>query len=649
MKQFNENEIYSPSEWRKIRIKLSALMFLALTFGLFYIFWRSFYTLNFNNGYFSTIWSFVLLSAEAYSLLIFVSFSLAVAKNANTIISSPKELYKPFYYLDEWPTVDVFVTSYNESIDIVKDTLIACMKMDYPNKRVYLLDDGRRAKMLELTKELGCNYITRNNNKGYKAGNLNNALKQTDGEIIVIFDADHVPVSTFLKETVGFFENEKLALLQTPQYFLNLDPFQKNLNLERHISNEQELFYKVIEPGLAEYDSTICGGTNFLARRKYVEEAGYFPENTITEDFALSLRLQSLGYKVSYYNKPLATGLSVETFSDYIKQRSRWAKGNIQAILDPTNYKNLFKLKPLQFFFNFMGAFYFLYSFPRMIFILSPILFILCGVMPVKAVVYQIAIFQSTYFAFKILFFQFTAGRYRHFLFTDVYESATSLFMSIDLLKMFLIPNFILKQKFIVTNKSNIKYQKEYLYYIPLFILASLVIITILKGFYFLFISKEFNPGSVWVNIFWSVYNLAAILFAIKVTTNKPEIRKHIRVPVKTKVKLYNEKGYVHILNTVNISKTGALLINKDPIQENFFVDSYLVFPGCGIKNLHSKQKTQTATESPGYKVELIATYKKGKQYYYRIKLDECPHKQCSIYENCKIENMFMNSNNWDW
>jgi len=637
--------------------KILFLMYFSVIFGIFYIAWRAFYTVNYNHGEFSTFWSFVLLGAELYSLMIFISFALAVSKEAKRPPNTKRAESKPFYYMKEWPTVDIFITTINEEMEIVKDTLTACMNIDYPNKKVFLLDDGRRKEMLALTKELGCEYITRATNQGYKAGNVNNALKQTNGEIVVIFDADHIPVSTFLKETIGFFDDRRVALLQTPQYFLNLDPFQKNLNLEKYISNEQELFYKIIEPGLAEYEATICGGTNFLMRRKYVEEAGYFPENTITEDFAMSLRLQCKGYKVAYYNKPLATGKSVETFADYIKQRSRWAKGNLQALLDPGNYKNLIKLKPIQFFFNFMGAFYFLYCFPRIIFILSPVLFILCGVMPVQAIIYQIALYQIIYFSLKIMFFNVTAGKYRHFLFTDVYESATSLFLSVDLMKMFLIPNFILKTKFVVTNKSNIKYKLDYNYFIPLLVMAGLVLASVFKGFYDLFYIQAPNAPSIWVNIFWSIYNMGAIIFALKVTLNKPEIRKTVRIPIKTKVKLYNFKGYVRIFNTINVSKTGALLTLDEFIPENFFENCYLIFPDCNKKrsNEDKKQevtyseKTFVQNFKSGYKLELIDIYKKDTHYYYRVKLDVCKDTDCPTIKNCLIENIFSNSHNWHW
>ncbi len=109
--------------------------------------------------------------------------------------------------------------------------------MDYPNKTVYILDDTRRPHIKAIAEELGCKYITRRDNKHAKAGNLNNALKQTNGEFISIMDADFVPFKNFLTRTVGFFQNSKIDLVQTPQYFYNPDYHARNLGLDCILPN----------------------------------------------------------------------------------------------------------------------------------------------------------------------------------------------------------------------------------------------------------------------------------------------------------------------------------------------------------------------------------------------------------------------------
>ena len=101
----------------------------------------------------------------------------------------------------EWPTVDVFIPSYNETLDIVKLTIFAAQAIDWPQDklRVHVLDDGRREDFREFCEQVGVNYIVRDNNRHAKAGNMNEALKVTSGEFVAIFDADHMPTRSFLQ------------------------------------------------------------------------------------------------------------------------------------------------------------------------------------------------------------------------------------------------------------------------------------------------------------------------------------------------------------------------------------------------------------------------------------------------------------------
>ncbi len=609
--------------------KLLFLFILANIWGIFYIIWRAMYTISYRTDKVTLIWSILLLSAEIFSLVIFTSFSLAVIKKDKNVLQKCE--------LDlnnkELPSVDIFLCSLNEEEDILRQSLTACQNINYPNKKVYLLDDGKRPEMFDLTQEIGCNYITRDNNKGYKAGNINNAVKQTNGEFIVIFDADHVPVTSFISEIICHFDNEKVSLIQTPQHFFDLDPFQKNLFLERHINNEQELFYRIIEPGLANYGATICGGTNFIIRREHLEEAGGFPENTITEDFALSFKLASKGYKILYYNKPLATGKSTSTFREYIKQRSRWAKGNIQVIFNPLNLKYILKLSPMQAFFSVMGVTYFFYCFPRLIFILAPAFFLLFDLMPVHIVFYQIVLFQLVYFSLKVGFFILTSGRYRNFLFTDVYETATSPFMAGEILKLILIPPFIVKQKFFVTNKSSVNesYNLNLKYFIPIFIIFLMLVLATLKGVNDLSIRPE-DTGAILVNIFWNTFNLILIIYALRVTIDRSETRRHVRIPARHQVEITNthyNKAYRAI--TLNISETGALLISDILIPLEFFIESEMILPN-----------------NEKYLIEHIETIERDEEgyYLYRVKLKAAIEKTKDYWG--LVDVMYSNSDFWD-
>ena len=170
---------------------------------------------------------------------------------------------------------------------------------------------------------MGCSYIAREGRDHAKAGNLNHALRQTSGELIAVFDTDHVPTSAFLRETVGFFENERVAIVQTPHHFYNPDIFQKNLRLETELKNEQALFFRILQPGRDAHNSAFFAGSSGLLRRGPLMEIGGFQTETITEDIHTSMLIHAKGYESRYLNKVLAAGLMPETFGGYIKQRTR--------------------------------------------------------------------------------------------------------------------------------------------------------------------------------------------------------------------------------------------------------------------------------------------------------------------------------------
>src|SRR5690606_32774117 len=90
----------------------------------------------------------------------------------------------------DWPTVDVYVPTYNESLAVVRDTVLAAQNIDYPADRmkVWLLDDGRRDEFREFAAEAGVGYLAREDNAHAKAGNLNHALGKTDADLICVFD-----------------------------------------------------------------------------------------------------------------------------------------------------------------------------------------------------------------------------------------------------------------------------------------------------------------------------------------------------------------------------------------------------------------------------------------------------------------------------
>ena len=161
-----------------------------------------------------------------------------------------------------------------------------------------------------------------------KAGNLNNGLAHSSGELVAVFDADHAPARDFLTETVGYFgENPKLFLVQTPHFFINPDPLERNLRTFDKMPSENEMFYGIIQRGLDKWDASFFCGSAAVLRREALETTNGFSGVSITEDAETALELHSKGWDSVYVDKPLIAGLQPATFASFIGQRTRWAQG----------------------------------------------------------------------------------------------------------------------------------------------------------------------------------------------------------------------------------------------------------------------------------------------------------------------------------
>ncbi|MCB1487514.1 MAG: glycosyltransferase, partial [Bauldia sp.] len=222
--------------WRLMALSLGIAIVLR------YVYWRSTETIPPINQPENFVPGVLLFGAELYNVfMLFLSLFVVAKPLPSRVAPKPKKL----------PTVDIFVPTYNEDAGLLATTLAAAKGLDYPADKltIWLLDDGgtdqkcnsdnveeavtaqqRRAQLQKLCRDLEVNYLTRARNEHAKAGNLNNGLDHSTGELVAVFDADHAPARDFLTETVGYFEeDEKLFLVQTPHFFINPDPLERNL------------------------------------------------------------------------------------------------------------------------------------------------------------------------------------------------------------------------------------------------------------------------------------------------------------------------------------------------------------------------------------------------------------------------------------
>src|SRR5580698_883746 len=212
-------------------------MIVATIMTVVYLTYRGLFTLNLASPY-AVAASLALYAAECYGGLLLLLFFFQIWDVRNPAPQPP--------LVDR--LVDVMIPTYNEDPDLLRGTITAALKIDYPH-RTYVLDDGRRPEVRALCEELGAEYMTRPDNKHAKAGNLNHALKLTDGEFVVIFDADHVADRHFIDRLIGYFADKKLGFVQTPHAFYNFDAYQGILDYSRGVYWEEGmLFYNVTQP-----------------------------------------------------------------------------------------------------------------------------------------------------------------------------------------------------------------------------------------------------------------------------------------------------------------------------------------------------------------------------------------------------------------
>jgi len=230
-------------------------------------------------------------------------------------------------------TVALLIPTYDESPEVLLPVIAAAMAIG-PAHETWVLDDGNRPAIEQLAVGLGAKYLARGDNTHAKAGNINNALDHLgEVDLVAIVDADHVVLPNFLRHTLGYFEDPKVAIVQTPQDFYNVDSFEhQERSEEKRNFNEQSVFYRVILPAKNRWGAAFWCGTGAVVRMEALRSVGGVATETITEDIHTSIRMQKLGWRTVAHNEVLARGLAAADASQYMLQRQRWARGAMQVM-----------------------------------------------------------------------------------------------------------------------------------------------------------------------------------------------------------------------------------------------------------------------------------------------------------------------------
>ena len=544
-----------------------------------YMYFRVTQTLEFHS-WIEVVIGYLLFLSEVYIYIILLLSSFQVAWSLKRkIVPMPEDVSK-------WPTVDVYIPTYNEPLSVVRDTVLAAQCLDYPRDKlkIYLLDDGRRKEFATFATSANVGYITRTNNDHAKAGNLNHAMTMTDGELIAIFDCDHICTKIFLQATVGaFIKDKRLALMQTPHHFYSPDPIERNLYLGRNIPTENELFYGPVQRGNDNWNATFFCGSCAVIRRKALDEIKGFAVETVTEDAHTALKLQRRGWKTGYLDQILAGGLATEKLVLHIIQRNRWARGMIQIFRmdNPLLGKGLSFPQRLCYLSAMM---YFLFALPRVIFLLVPLVYLIFGL----SVVHGSAALLFAY-ALPHLFMSFYAssrlnGRYRYSFWGEIYDILLSFPLVIPTILVLLSPKhgkFNVTDKGQTVDKAFFDARSVRAHCITAFLLVFGIVFSFVK--YFLPEYFEVQLDSVLLNVAWATYNLILLIAAICVARETPNKRKSQRLEIEVPVLIYQESGICSRSVIRDLSMDGcrvdnvldAELLKDDPVVDIEFSTEY--------------------------------------------------------------------------
>lgn len=564
-------------------LKKILLYVLAIFFSLLYLFWRTFYTIPWHSSLVALTFSLLLLFCEYISnftvyITLYLRYRAITIENTKISADDLPQLMK--LKREHVPDVDIIIVTHNEDALLLKKTLNSAVRISYPNNKLHITvsDDGNRPEIAELAQKYSVNYIGLSNNHHAKSGNINNALKKLSSPYFAIFDADMIPFSTFLEVTVPYFiksesgsvnsenyksstQNLPLGFIQTPQSFYNADIFQFNLFSEKLIPNEQDFFSRDINLLNNSTNSAIFTGSNALFLRQAVVDAGYFPVDTLTEDFELGARINMAGYRSYATATPQASGVTPTTMKEVIQQRQRWARGVIQSCRNLKLITNR-KLSVISRLVLINAYLYWWSFFRRLVFIAAPTLYALFHIPFVKANFWLLMIFWAPGY----LLLHELVGRMSSNIRDEQWGEIQETFFAPFLVIPVILESFgIKKQDFLVTNKSNLKSKTEKKYLIPYFILWLLLFISIIKFNYGKF-GYEILMGSVIT--FWLLVHLLNITICLFIASNRSVVRKSERFKRSTLGNITLENGCSYKISTVDVSEGGILF--KILNDENF-------------------------------------------------------------------------------
>ena len=519
-----------------------------------YLLWRTTSTLPEFKPDLASIWPYCFFAFELLTVT-YTLFSIVVLTRSSDHSERANRGEARLRRSTTVPPVDIFIATYNESLDVLEKTIVAALAVDYPNFTVWVLDDTRRDWLRAFCEEVGARYLTRPDNTHAKAGNLNNGLQATaaltNAPYILVLDADFAPQRNILMRTIGLFDSPDIGVVQTPQFYYNADPIQYNLRSTECWVDEQRVFFDVFQPAKDAWGAAFCVGTSFVVRRDLLNLIDGFPTGTVTEDIHLTYRLLPRGYKTRWLNERLSVGLSAEGLPEYITQRSRWCLGTIQVALLPDGP---FRGKGFAFMHRLHYLHGMLHWFSRpfiLMMLVAPLLYWYLGIPSIYTNPAEFLAYGTPALLAFWFYSSWISGSRTLPVFTEVTQIVAALTVSATLASALLRP---FGRPFKVTNKGLdrsrvVVHAKLAGFFGSLIILSSLGLVRSL-------IDNPGAPGFAF-NVVWTAIALALYLVSLLVCIELPRPRKEERFPFDVTARL-NVNGIEFPGNTRDLSCSGV-------------------------------------------------------------------------------------------
>lgn len=524
----------------------SLLLFISFLVSLRYAWWRVTDTLAPPGLNMDVVASWSLFGLEMAALTSSISTFVMLTRVSNRSAEVDRRLY---WWKGRDPKVAILIATYNEDLDVLERTIVGAKWLRYQNKEILVLDDGRRDWLRDYCAEIKVRYLRRPDNRGSKAGNINNAVRvlAADPEppdFLAVLDADFVPHEGFISRCLALFHDPEVGLVQTPQHFFNADPIQHNLGISRSYPDEQRFFFDHLQPSRDAWGIAFCCGTSSMVRWTALQQVGGFPTESVTEDYLLTLVLRDAGWSTKYLAEPLTEGLAPEGLKEYVTQRARWCLGMMQIARSHYGPFSKGNLRIRDRWSILDAVSYWLTTFPfRIAAVAYPLLYWYCNITVVDASLAEVITYFGCYY-FWVMIVLNTLSRG---MVVPIINDVSQILGAIPIARAAFVG--LVRPKghpFKVTAKGGdrSKIVVQWRFALPLGILFLLTLFGLIIGI----ISDRFSfmdaGDGKWVILFWSIYNLIVLFIATVVCVELPRREVHVMDgPEEAKIEI---EGQMH-------------------------------------------------------------------------------------------------------